>query len=54
MKKLAYVALGTAIGCAAVSLFVHRRVIAAVVKGDPIPEPPEWHKKWHPCFNKEA
>lgn len=50
MKKCLYVALGLAAGCMATSLIVHRRVVAAVIKGEPIPEPPEWHRKWHPCF----
>ena len=51
MNKIAYVALGIAAGCAVASLIVHRRVIAAIVKGEPIPEPPAWHKA-HPCMNK--
>lgn len=42
-----------AIGCAAVStccmLVIHRRVIAACIKGEPMPEPPKWHKKCFPC-----
>ncbi len=29
----------------AVLLIIHRRVIAAALTGDPIPEMPEWHKK---------
>ena len=28
---------------------IHRRVIRAWIKGEPIPEAPEWHKK---CFEK--
>ena len=45
-----------AVGCAAVStccmLVIHRRVIAACIKGEPMPEPPEWHKKCFPCCFK--
>ena len=29
--------------------FIHRRVIHAWLLGEPMPEPPEWHKK---CFGK--
>ena len=28
---------------------IHRRVVRAWLLGEPIPEPPEWHKK---CFSK--
>ena len=55
MKSIANIALGVAVGCAvgciAASLFVHRRVIAAVIKGQEIPEPPAWHML-HPFCNK--
>ena len=41
--------------CAAVCIglwFInHRRVFAACLTGDPMPEAPEWHKK---CFGKHA
>ena len=41
--------------CAAVTIglwfIIHRRVFAACLTGDPIPEAPEWHKK---CFGKHA
>ena len=50
MKKALFIALGVVAGCAATSLVVHRRVVAAAIKGDPLPEPPEWHKKWHPLW----
>ena len=53
MKTITYVVIGAAAGCVAASLFIHRRVIAAAIKGEPLPEPPEWHKAYHPCFNKE-
>ena len=29
-----------------VFLIIHRRVISAAVTGEPMPEPPEWHKKF--------
>ncbi|ACV21450.1 Uncharacterised protein [Slackia heliotrinireducens] len=57
MKHFANVALGVvvgcAVGCAVASLVIHRNVIAAVVKGEPIPEPPAWHKN-HPFMSKDA
>lgn len=53
MKKVAYIALGVIVGSMAVSLVVHRHVVAAMIKGEPMPEPPEWHKKWHPCFKNK-
>ena len=52
MKQVANFALGIVVGCVAASMVVHRRVIDAVLKGEPIPEPPEWHKKYHPFFAK--
>ena len=52
MKKIACIALGAALGCAVVSAVAHRRVIAAMVKGEPLPEPPEWHKG-HPFLKKD-
>ena len=30
-------------------VIIHRRVIKAWIKGEPLPEAPEWHKK---CFAK--
>lgn len=50
MKKFAKIALGAIAVGTAVHLIVHRKVVTAVIKGDPIPEPPAWHKKWHPYF----
>ena len=35
--------------CCGVMLIIHRRVIAAAITGDPMPEPPEWHKKFLKC-----
>ena len=51
MKHIANSALGLFAGCAVASLVVHRRVIAAVIKGEPLPEPPAWHKG-HPFLKK--
>jgi len=51
MKHLANIALGLAAGCIVASLVIHRRVVTAVIKGEPIPEPPAWHKG-HPFMKK--
>lgn len=48
MRTLANIALGIAVGSAVAYLVIHRRVVIALVKGEPMPEPPEWHKAWHP------
>lgn len=32
--------------CCGVFLIIHRRVIAACLTGTPMPEAPEWHKKF--------
>lgn len=50
MRTIANLALGIAAGSIVACLVVHRRVVAAVIKGSPLPEPPEWHKVWHPCL----
>ena len=46
MKKIFNMALAigavSMIGCA----IVHRRVIGAMLTGEPLPEPPAWHT-WH-------
>ena len=46
-------AMKAMIGCTAVAcgalLVIHRRVLAAYINGDPMPEPPEWHKKYFKC-----
>lgn len=52
MKTVAKIALGAFIVCALVSLAVHRRVVVAAIKGEPLPEPPEWHRG-HACLSKE-
>ena len=49
MCKIAKIALGVvAVGAVACAI-VHRRVIVATIKGEPLPEMPESHKAWHPC-----
>ena len=50
MKEIANIALGIVVGSVVACAVVHRHVIAAVIKGEPLPEPPEWHKSWHPCL----
>lgn len=52
MRTIANIALGCAVGSAVAYLVIHRRVVAAILKGDPIPKPPAWHKGFHPCFSK--
>ena len=37
-----------AVACG-VFLIIHRRVFAACLTGDPMPEPPAWHKKYFKC-----
>ncbi|MBP5605063.1 MAG: hypothetical protein J6X60_05920 [Ruminiclostridium sp.] len=34
-------------------LIIHRRVFSALITGEPMPEPPEWHKKFLCCGKKE-
>lgn len=56
MTKKTCITIGIAAGCAVAGcvsawLIIHRRVIAATIKGDTLPEPPAWHKK-HPCLKK--
>ena len=48
MDKLAWCALGFVAASTIACLVVHRRVVAALVKGEPMPEPPASHKGWHP------
>ena len=40
--------------CCGVLLIIHRRVIAACITGDPMPEAPEWHKKCFKCLADKA
>ena len=49
MCKIAKTILGVAVIGVVACAVVHRRVIAATIKGEPLPEVPEWHKSWHPC-----
>lgn len=51
MKRLANIALGIAVGFTAAWLTIHRRAIAATLKGEPLPEPPAWHIG-HPGLKK--
>ena len=51
MRHLANITLGLIAGCAVASLVIHRRVVAAIIKGEPIPEPPAWNKR-HPFLKK--
>lgn len=39
--------------CCGVFLLIHRRVIAAVLTDAPMPEMPEWHKKFIHIAKKE-
>lgn len=52
MRTIANVALGLVAGSAVAYLVIHRRVVIALVKGEAVPEPPAWHKKWHPFLSK--
>ncbi|MBQ9042670.1 MAG: hypothetical protein IJ111_07630 [Eggerthellaceae bacterium] len=52
MSKIAKFAIGIAVGSAVCCLVVHRNVVKAMIKGEPLPEPPEWHKAWHPFLSK--
>ena len=44
LKKVVKGALVVAAVGVVACAVVHRNVIIAVVKGEPLPEPPEWHK----------
>jgi len=48
MKTIANIALGVCVGSIACWLVIHRRAVAATIKGEPLPEQPAWHPK-HPC-----
>ena len=50
MKKIFGIAAGVAVGCVVCWTVIHRTVIAASNKGQPLPEPPAWHKACHPCM----
>ncbi len=47
-KLLKATLICSAVACSAL-LVIHRRVIAAAITGEPMPETPEWHKKFLPC-----
>ncbi len=46
MKKIIGFTLKACVVGAAACAIVHRRVIKAIAKGEPVPEPPAWHT-WH-------
>ena len=50
MRNLVNIALGLAAGSVVAFLVIHRRAISATVKGEPLPEPPAWHKAIHPLM----
>ncbi len=43
-------ALGCCVGATCCWLFIHRKVVKAVLTGGEIPEPPTWHP--HPTCHK--
>ena len=45
MKNVLNAVIALAVICCAAMLIAHRRVIAAYIKGEPMPEVPEWHRK---------
>ena len=49
MKGFAKAAIECIAVCIGLWFIIHRRVFAACLTGDPMPEAPEWHKK---CFGK--
>ena len=49
MSKIVKVAVGVVVVGTVACAIAHRRVIAAMIKGESLPELPEWHKAWHPC-----
>ena len=53
MKDNAKALLACVAITAGVFLLIHRRVIAAALTGSEMPEPPEWHKKYFPCFRQQ-
>lgn len=53
MKNTVKALIQCAAVCTGVFLIIHRRVFTACLTGDPMPEPPEWHKKFLPCLSKE-
>ena len=44
MKNVLNAVIALAVICCAAMLIAHRRVISAYIKGEPMPEVPEWHK----------
>jgi hypothetical protein len=54
MSKLAKATLICTLACCGALLVIHRRVIAAYISGEDMPEPPEWHKEYFPCFAEDT
>lgn len=51
MKNTARALIDCCIILVGVFLIIHRRVISALLTGEPMPEMPEWHKR---CFGITA
>lgn len=45
MNHIIKAIVGCAAACFVLMLIAHRRVIAAYITGEPMPEAPEWHRK---------
>ena len=54
MKTALKILVGCTVASTCAMLVIHRRVIAACIKGEPMPEPPAWHKKCFPCCFEDA
>ncbi len=50
MKNTVRALIDCCIITAGVLLIIHRRVISALVTGEPMPDMPEWHKKCFGCL----
>ena len=51
MKTAIKVLLICLVICLIIFLVIHRHVIKAFILGEPLPEPPEWHKKYFKCLH---
>ena len=54
MNKLAKAAIFCTRAAFGALLVIHRRVIAAAITGEDMPEPPEWHKQYFTCCAEGA
>ena len=54
MNKLARAALICTLAACGALLVIHRRMIAAAITGEDMPEPPEWHKKYFACCAEDT